>query len=332
MSAPSLYDNHGRKINYLRLAVTDRCNLRCFYCMPENICYSAKENLLTFSEMYRIVRVMSEMGIEKLRITGGEPFLRKGIMEFMHRVNALEGIRQIHITTNGTLISDKIPKLVKLGIQSVNFSLDSLDRERFFEITKRDEFEKVKDALYQFIESDITTKVNMVVMSGRNEQDIIPMALLTKDRPISVRYIEEMPFNGEGNRYMKTDYFNFEKIIETLKTAFPDLRKIPDPPASTSLNYAIPGHAGTVGVIPAFSRTFCGTCNRIRVTAEGTLKTCLYDNGVLNIRDALRNNISDNELKNSFLTTFNQRAKDGFEAEQQREGLPVTESMSTIGG
>ncbi len=327
-----LYDNHNRKINYLRLAVTDRCNLRCFYCMPENICYTPKENLLSFEEMYRIVRVVSEMGIEKLRITGGEPFLRKGIMGFLQQVNDLEGIRQIHITTNGTLITDKIPKLIELGVKSVNFSLDSLDRERFFAITKRDEFVKVRQALDDFLQSDIRTKVNMVVMAGRNEQDIVPMAGLSKDQPVSVRYIEEMPFNGEGNRYKKDEYFNFEKIINTLKTAYPGLYKIPDPPASTSLNYAIPDHKGTVGVIPAFSRTFCGTCNRIRITAQGTLKTCLYDDGVFNVRDILRTGTTDEELKKEFLTALSHRAKDGFEAEQNRNGLPVTESMSTIGG
>ena len=178
----------------------------------------------------------------------------------------------------------------------------------------------------------IPTKINAVVMDGKNTQDIIPMAMLTKNDPVSVRFIEEMPFNGEGAHYDHLAW-NHRAILQHLRSHFPDIEKIPDPPHSTSYNYQIPGHKGTVGIIAAYSRTFCGTCNRIRITPKGMLKTCLYDDGVFNIRDIMRAGASDAQLKDTFLQALGNRAKDGWEAEQNRYfGLPVQESMSTIGG
>ena len=328
-----LYDNHGRPINYLRLAVTDRCNLRCFYCMPaEGIAYVPKQQLLSYEEMERLVRVLADMGISKVRITGGEPFVRRDLVPFLRRIRAIRGIEELHITTNGVLTRPYVGELKALGISSVNLSLDTLDRERFQKITRRDCYEPVIDCFHQLLDAGIPTKINTVVMEGRNTEDIVPLAELTRTYPVSVRFIEEMPFNGEGNHYPLL-VWTHRKIVDALKNRYPDLEKIPDAPYATSYNYRIPGHQGTVGVIAAFSRTFCGTCNRIRLTAQGTLKTCLYDHGVLDIRQLLRRGASDEQLQEVFLRTFAQRAKDGFEAERHREAAtPVSESMSTIGG
>lgn len=333
MPGKKLYDNHGRLINYVRLAVTDRCNLRCFYCMPEEgIKYVPKKELLSYEEMERTLSVLSQMGIQKLRITGGEPFIRKDIMPFLHRVSQLEGIKQIHITTNGTTTAPIVPELKKMGIKSINLSLDTLDADRFFSITRRNSLKAVMETFDALLQHEIPTKINMVVMDGQNTQDIISMAMLTKNYPISVRYIEEMPFNGEGSHYPTLEW-NHIKIMDHLRTQFPDIEKIQDGPFSTSHNYKIPGHQGTVGVIAAFSRTFCGTCNRIRITPQGLLKTCLYDDGVFNIRDIIRAGASDEQLTSTFLTALGNRSKNGFEAEQNRTfGKPVKESMSTIGG
>lgn len=331
--AGKLYDNHGRLINYARLAVTDRCNLRCFYCMPEEgIKYVAREDLLSYEEMERLIRVLVQMGIEKVRITGGEPFVRKDMMDFLRAISRLEGLRKINITTNGTLTAPLIPELKKLGIHSVNLSLDSLDKQRFYEITRRDQFDNVMETFHALIEHGITTKINAVVMDGKNIEDIVPMVELTKQYPVSVRFIEEMPFNGEGSHYAALAW-NHVKILEHLRAHYPDIQKIPDPPHSTSYNYQIPGHQGSVGIIAAYSRTFCGTCNRIRITPQGGLKTCLYDDGVFNVRDLMRAGATDQELETAFLEAINHRAKDGWEAERNRQfGLPVRESMSTIGG
>jgi molybdenum cofactor biosynthesis protein A len=329
----SLYDNHGRLINYVRLAVTDRCNLRCFYCMPEEgIHYVPRRELLSYEEMTRLMQVLVGMGIEKLRITGGEPFVRKDMMDFLRAVSQLDGLRKISITTNGTLTGRLIPELKEIGIHAVNLSLDTLDPDRFYEITRRDEFDKVKKTFHALLDHGIKTKINTVVMDGKNTEDIISMAELTREHPISVRFIEEMPFNGEGAHYEKL-HWNHRRILQHLQAHFPEIEKIPDPPHSTSSNYRIPDFQGTVGIIAAYSRTFCGTCNRIRITPQGMLRTCLYDEGVFNVRDLMRAGATDEQLRDALLDALHNRAKDGWEAERnRRSGLPVQESMSTIGG
>ena len=329
----TIYDNHGRPITYLRLAVTDRCNLRCFYCMPaEGIQYVPRKDLLSYEEMERLIRILAGMGISKVRITGGEPFLRKNLVDFLKVVSETPGIEQINITTNGVLTQKFIPYLKEIGIHSINLSLDTMDRERFHKITRRDELPKVLDCLHALLDSGIRTKINTVVMDGKNIDDIIQLAEFTKDHPIGVRFIEEMPFNGTGTNHSGLAW-NHRRILELLRTRFPEIHKIDDGPHSTSYNYAIPAHKGTIGIIAAFTRTFCGSCNRIRLTPKGMLKTCLYDDGVLNIRDILRSGTPDEDVEAAFLSAFNSRAKNGFEAEKKRKkGRAVSESMSTIGG
>jgi cyclic pyranopterin phosphate synthase len=333
MSTATLYDNHGRKINYLRLAVTDRCNLRCFYCMPEEgITYLPKKALLTFEEIERLVRLMASMGITKVRLTGGEPFVRTDLMKLIRKIVDIPGINDVHLTTNGVLTKPHIPELKALGIASVNLSLDTLDKERFKIITRRDEFDRVWNTYEQLLHHNIPVKINAVVMENKNIDDLIPMVELTKNQNVSVRFIEEMPFNGEGQHYAHLTW-TYKKILEHLKQHYPTLQKVTDPEHATAYHYQVPGYTGNIGIIAAFSRTFCGTCNRIRLTAQGTLKTCLYDDGVLNIRDLMRNEADDEQLKQHLLNAFNHRPKDGFEAEQQRsKHQPVTESMATIGG
>ena len=333
MAENKLYDNHGRIINYVRLAVTDRCNLRCFYCMPEEgIKYVPKQELLSYEEMLRLMHLLAGMGIDKVRITGGEPFVRRDMMDFLRALCRIEGINKVNITTNGTLTAPLVPELKSLGISSVNLSLDTLDPQRFFQITRRDVFPQVMETLDALLEHDISTKINAVVMDGQNTADLIPMAELARDKPLSIRFIEEMPFNGEGSHYSELAW-NHRKILAHLQEHYPAIEKLPDPPHSTSYNYQIPGFKGTIGIIAAYSRTFCGTCNRIRITPKGMLKTCLYDDGVFNIRDLMRAGADDEQLREAFLQALGNRARDGWEAEKSRRfGLPVAESMSTIGG
>jgi molybdenum cofactor biosynthesis protein A len=333
MNQGQLYDNHGRPLNYLRLAVTDRCNLRCFYCMPEEgINYLPRKELLTFEEIERLVLLMASMGISKVRLTGGEPFVRNDLMKLIRRISVIEGIRELHLTTNGVLTAPHIPELKKLGIASVNLSLDTLNREKFKLITHRDEFVSTIKTLDLLQEHNIPVKINAVVMEGKNTDDIVPLVALTKNQNVSVRFIEEMPFNGEGSHYAKLSW-NHKKILEQICEHYPEIARVKDPENSTSENYRIPGHSGTIGIIAAFSRTFCGTCNRIRLTAQGTLKTCLYDDGVLNIKQLMRSGAADDEIKLKLLSAFKQRPANGFEAEEKRkERKPIYESMSTIGG
>jgi molybdenum cofactor biosynthesis protein A len=329
----TLYDNHGRPITYVRVAVTDRCNLRCFYCMPEEgIRYLPKKHLLTFEEIERLISILASMGVSKVRLTGGEPFVRNDLMKLINGISEIPGIQDLHLTTNGVLTAPHIPELKKLGIASVNLSLDTLDRKRFHEITRRDEFVPVMNTLELLMEHEIPVKINAVVMEGKNIDDIIPLIELAKNNPVEVRFIEEMPFNGEGNHYPTLNW-TYKKILEYIKVHYPELYKIPDGAFSTSYNYKLPGYKGSIGIIAAFSRTFCGTCNRIRITAQGTLKTCLYDDGVLDIRQLLRAGVSDDEIQQTLMTAFRARPKDGYEAESKRKNhLPASESMSTIGG
>lgn len=332
MAEDRLYDNHGREINYLRLAVTDRCNLRCFYCMPEDgIDYVPRAELLTYEEMLRIVRIGTSMGITKVRITGGEPFVRKGMIEFLEELAEVPGLKSMHLTTNGTNTKDIIPRLLKLGLKSVNLSMDTMDRDKFLAITRRDVYDEVMSTFQALIDSGIETKINVVVMNGKNIDDILPFARLTKDIPVGVRFIEEMPFNGSGMPAEGLPW-NHKRILDEIKKEFPNIEKQVDPAFSTSANYSISGFKGTVGIIAAYSRTFCGTCNRLRITPQGTLKTCLYDGGIFNIRDLMRQNASDSQVKAALLDAIGHRAKDGWAAEANQRNRPISESMSTIGG
>jgi len=330
---PKLIDNHGRAVSYVRLAVTDRCNLRCFYCMPEEgISYVPKPKLLTFEEMERALRLLVAMGVDKVRITGGEPFVRRGIMGFLENISQISGLRQINVTTNGVLTAPLVPDLKRIGIESVNLSLDTLDRQRFFDITRRDEFNNVWETFEVLQAYKIKTKINAVVMSGKNTDELIELVELTRKYNVSVRFIEEMPFNGEG-QHTYAEFWNYRKILDKIQRQYPNIYKLPDPPASTSYNYQIPGHKGSVGIIAAFSRTFCGTCNRLRITPQGDFRTCLYADSAFNLRDTLRENPSDEVVKNYIYESIQNRAKDGFEAEQRRalSGVP-SESMASIGG
>ncbi len=327
-----LRDNHGRVINYLRLAVTDRCNLRCFYCMPEQgNDWLARAELLTWEEMLRLCTVVTNMGIEKIRITGGEPFVRKGIMPFLSSLSKLPGLQQLTITTNGVLTAPMVPELKKMGIRSVNLSLDTLDRDRFLAITHRDELQQVMETMHALMNHGIEVKINAVVMEGKNTIDILPLVDLTKNHPVSVRFIEEMPFNGGGTHYPILNW-DHVRIRQHIEEQYPNMQKLADEPYSTSYNYSIPGHLGNVGIIAAYTRSFCGTCNRLRITPQGILKTCLYDGGVLNVKNILRQTTDNNQLSDALRAAINHRSKDGFEAEQTRIAGGIHESMAMIGG
>jgi len=291
-----------------------------------------KKELFTYEEMLHICSLLVKMGIEKIRITGGEPFIRKDLIQFLYSLSKLKGLHQITITTNGVLTAPLVPELKKIGIHSVNLSLDTLDSNRFFSITRRDELPAVLATLDELLKHNIDTKLNAVVMAEKNIEDIIPLVELTKTLPLSVRFIEEMPFNGEGI-HLNSLLWNHIRILNTIKEKFSDIQKIPDPPFSTSYNYHIPGHKGNIGIIAAYSRSFCGTCNRIRITPQGVMKTCLYDGGVLNVKDIIRQGFDDAYLQNTILDALSHRHIDGWEAEKSRkEKMPVHESMATIGG
>ena len=327
-----LVDNFGRQMDYVRLAVTDRCNLRCQYCMPAHgIDIVPRQELLTFKEMYRLIRVLTELGVNKVRLTGGEPFVRKDFVGFLEMLSYNDLLDAINITTNGALISQHIDKIEKLEkVKNINLSIDSLQRDKFAKITRRDVFPEVYKTFELLEQSSLNLKLNVVVQSGFNTDEIVNFVKLTKDKNVAVRFIEEMPFNGKGQRDMKENW-TFNKILNEVKTVF-SVDEIQSEKSSTSRNYKIDNHLGTFGIIPAFTRTICNDCNRIRITSTGTFKNCLFDDGVFNLRDFIRNGASNKDLKELFLSFVKDKPENGFVAEANRKKGNVSESMSTIGG
>ena len=326
-----LIDTFGRQIDYVRLAVTDRCNLRCQYCMPAHgIPIVARDALLSYKEMYRIIRVLTELGVTKVRLTGGEPFVRKDFIGFLKMLSFNDLLDTINITTNGALITKYIDELESLEkVKNINLSIDSLQKDKFAKITRRDVFTEVYKTFELLEQSRLTLKLNVVVQSGFNTDEINDFVALTKDKNVAVRFIEEMPFNGKGQRSMEENW-HFKRILNEIQQQYV-VEELVSEKSSTSKNYKIANHRGTVGIIPAFTRTICGDCNRIRITPTGTFKNCLFDGGVFNLRDFIRNGASNEDLKNLFLKLIKEKPENGFIAEANR-GDSVNESMSTIGG
>jgi len=327
-----LTDKFGRQITYLRLAITDRCNLRCQYCMPAHgIDIVDRKDLLTYKEMYRITRVLSELGVNKVRLTGGEPFVRKDFINFLESLSFNDHLEEINITTNGALIAKHIAKLEELGINAVNLSIDTLQKDKFKQITRRDVFEETMQTLDKLLASKLKLKLNVVVIPDVNTDELIDFVELTKNKDLSVRFIEEMPFNGVGLRKTK-DIWNLDKIYTEIEKGYKNILSLKNKKSSTSRNFKIDDSKGSFGIIPAFTRTICNDCNRIRITATGMFKNCLFDDGVFNIRDFIRKGASDDELKKLFINTVQQKPKNGFVAEGNRKNKDISESMSTIGG
>lgn len=325
-----LIDKYGRQLNYLRLSVTDRCNLRCYYCMPEEgMHFASRKDLLTFEEMYLLTSVFCSLGVSKIRITGGEPFVRNGIMPFLENISALQGLDEITITTNATLTHKYIQQLKAVGIRKINVSLDSLNKERFYAITRRDSFNTVFNTILTLLNEGFEIKLNCVLSATKNVDDIIPFIELTKAHALSVRFLEEMPFNGSTT--FEDINWNYKDIYNHISQHYDEVITLKNKPHSTSLNYAIPGYKGTFGIIPSFSRTFCGTCNRIRLAATGELRTCLYGAPAANLRDVLRNGADETAIKEVIFEAVSGRLKDGFTAEKMNVKA-VHDSMSVLGG
>jgi len=323
-----LVDPFGREMNYLRLAVTSRCNLRCLYCMPaEGIPLNNRDSILQFEEMERLIQIFIELGVNKLRITGGEPFVRKGLLGFLKRVNKFEEINSINITTNALFFGDIISDLEQLKIGSLNISLDSLQKDKFFKITRRDEFGIVIENIDKAIKSTIPVKLNMVVLAGINDDEILSFARIAKDNLIEVRFIEQMPFSGGPDT---ESIISADHIIDILQRQYPLLYE-QSLPNSTARIFHNPGYKGVIGIIAGYSRTFCSSCTRLRITPEGMLKTCLYDRGAVNLKEMLRSDKTDLQIMDAIIMAVQNRAKDGFES-QERYSRNSNLSMAQIGG
>jgi cyclic pyranopterin phosphate synthase len=255
--------------------------------------------------------------------------VRAGLIPFLENISVIPGLQEISITSNGSFTTKNILALKEMGIRKVNLSLDSLDRNRFFEITRRDSFESVYAGVFKLLEHGFDVKLNCVLAEGKNTEDIIPFVELTKDYDLSVRFLEEMPFNGSDS--FAVPVWDYKEVYSYINQHFPVIHKLESEISSTSVNYKIPGYKGSFGIIPSFSRTFCGTCNRIRLSATGELRTCLYGPAAVNLRDVMRAGASEEEIQEEILAAVSMRAKNGFEAEALSNEV-AHKSMSFLGG
>ena len=295
-------DQFGREINYLRLSVTDNCNLRCIYCMPENLKNVSDDNNLTINEYYRTVEILAKLGIQKVRITGGEPLTRKGIDELIGKINTIPEIKEIAITTNGILLDTYLDKFIKDGVTSLNISIDSVNKENFNKITRGGDLYRVTESLKKARDNGIKIKLNTVIIKGSNDHEISDLVKFAIENNVDIRFIELMPIGCARNlKGMKS-----QEIIEFLKKNSNikveenriESHKINEElRAGPAQYYNISGTATRIGFISPLSSCFCDECNRIRVTSDGKMKQCLYYRGNIDLKELFRNeNITDEEL------------------------------------
>lgn len=326
-SRQSLVDNHGRAITYLRLAITDRCNLRCRYCMPDQgATFVPYKEILRYEEMVHLVRIFVGLGIQKLRITGGEPFARRDCVPFMQKIIGIDGVTGLFVTTNGIVTASHLDDLKKMGISGINLSLDTLDPQYFKSLTRHGLLDNVLATMHGCLEREIPLKINTVVLEETTDENILAIASLAEKYPLTVRFIEKMPFSG-GNGFKNGGTV---KLRQRLTGLF-DLKEIYCDQPTTARIFELPGFLGKIGVIEGHSRKFCPTCNKLRVTPLGVLKTCLYDNGVLDLKAMLRSNVDDDTISRSIIDSVGKRYVNGLEAEEicTRRDEP---SMASIGG
>lgn len=289
-----LTDTYQRQHDYLRISLTERCNLRCVYCMPEEgVPLSPQRELLTTPEIVMLSSLFVSQGVTKIRLTGGEPTVRRDIIPLMKQIGALrsQGLRELCLTTNGLALHRKLEDMVEAGLTGVNLSLDTLDPWQFQIMTRRKGFDAVMKSIDKILElnkhgAGIKLKINCVVMRGMNEREIIPFVEMTREKDIEVRFIEYMPF--DGNKWNKGKMFSYSEMLEIIREQYPGLAMVQGHKNDTSKTYKIPGFEGRLGFITSMTHNFCGTCNRLRITSDGNLKVCLFGNAEVSLRDILR--------------------------------------------
>ncbi len=289
-----LTDTFDRQHDYLRISVTERCNLRCVYCMPEEgVPLSPSRELLTTPEIVMLSSVFVSQGVTKIRLTGGEPTVRRDILPLMHQIGALRahGLKELCLTTNGISLHRKLDSMVEAGLTGINMSLDTLDPWQFQIMTRRKGFDAVQRSIDRVLEMNragagIRLKINCVVMRGVNDREVLPFVDLTREKDIEIRFIEYMPF--DGNKWSKRKMLGYDEMLDVIRAKYPTLQKVQDHKNDTSKTWHVPGFAGRIGFITSMTHNFCGTCNRLCVTGDGNLKVCLFGNAEVSLRDILR--------------------------------------------
>ncbi|XP_059209217.1 molybdenum cofactor biosynthesis protein 1 isoform X2 [Centropristis striata] len=291
-----LTDSFGRRHSYLRISLTEKCNLRCQYCMPEEgVKLTPRSQLLSTSEILTLARLFVQEGVEKIRLTGGEPLIRPDVLDIIAELRKLEGLKTIAVTTNGMNLARLLPKLKDTGLDLINISLDSLVPAKFEFIVRRKGFHKVMEGIDKAIEMGYNpVKVNCVVMRGLNEDELLDFVALTEKKPLEVRFIEYMPF--DGNKWNFKKMVSYQEMLDRIRQQWANLEMLQTGHTETAKTFKVPGFKGQVGFITSMSDHFCGSCNRLRITADGNLKVCLFGNSEVSLRDILRSGASDEEL------------------------------------
>jgi cyclic pyranopterin phosphate synthase len=329
-AALPIIDQFERTFNYLRIAINEQCNLHCIYCMPEEgIAFRKEEKLLSTNEIKRVLTIVAKMGVNKIRFTGGEPLLRSDLIELIQFANDQKGVRSTHITTNGLLLRKNIYQLEAAGLSGINISLDTLDRTKFKKITRRDGLQSVLDGIDAALDSAVPyIKINVVALREFNDDELLDFAAFTKDHPVTVRFIELMPF--DAHQIWKTGkFYGAEKIVSDLKKLNGELETAEGSRTEHHI-FKIKGHKGKIAVIPAYTRSLCGQCNCIRITADGKLMNCLYSHEEMNIRDTLRGGAAKKGIEKMIRSSIWKKPIDGWTA--QKIGKDSRESMTQIGG
>ena len=327
-----LRDTFGRLHDNLRVGVTDRCNIRCFYCMPEHgIEFVPREEILSYEEIERFVRIAVRLGVTKVRVTGGEPLVRKGVPELVRKLAAIPEIQGLALTTNGVLLPQLAEPLYQAGLRRINVHLDTLDRERFARITRRDELDRVLEGLALVKRLGFgPIKINAVAVKDLVEPDLVPLARYGRENGFEIRFIEFMPLDAQG-LWERGRVLLAGEILETLSREIAPLIEIPDrDPRAPATQYRYADGIGTIGFIASVSRPFCQNCNRIRLTADGKLRYCLFALEETDVRGLLRNGASDDEIAHLIRSTV-QAKWEGHEINTARFVAPPR-PMYAIGG
>jgi cyclic pyranopterin phosphate synthase len=327
----ALHDTFGRLHDNLRISVTDRCNIRCYYCMPEGeVQFGPREEILTFEEIERFVRIAVRLGVTKLRLTGGEPLLRKGLPDLVRSLAAIEGIRDIGLTTNGVLLTRDAAPLYEAGLRRINIHLDTLDRNRFFQITRRDDFDRVMAGIDECARVGYRIKINAVALKDVTEQDSVPLARFGRERGIEIRYIEFMPLDAQGI-WDTAKVLSADQILQRLTTEIGPLMEVPDKdPRAPATEFRFADGIGRVGFIPSVTKPFCLNCNRIRITADGHLRYCLFAREETDVKKLLRGGGSDDDIAAAIAETV--RSKWIGHEINQPKFIPPPRPMYSIGG
>jgi cyclic pyranopterin phosphate synthase len=296
-TAERLVDSFGRIHNNLRISVTDRCNIRCVYCMPETVTFLPRASLLSFEEIERFVRVAATLGIDKIRLTGGEPLVRRDLPGLVARLVAVPGIKDVGLTTNGILLAPLARQLWDAGLRRINVSLDTMDPRRFEELTRRTGFEDVIAGIHAAKAAGFDPiKINAVALRGVTEDDVVPLARFARDLELELRFIEYMPLDAR-DRWERGKVLFAAEILDRLSAEFGPLVPAPDQdPRAPAVDYDFVDGGGRVGLIASVSRPFCASCNRVRLTAEGKLRNCLFALEETDIRALLRGGATDHEI------------------------------------